>query len=72
MGGDNAETYEGLEAAFRLHVSSTHAAIKVHRYSGSSSCTADPATSSNKSIWCYACGSSFVSCAAVLSLGNRP
>ena len=29
MGGDNAETYQGLEAGFRLHVSATYAAVKV-------------------------------------------
>ena len=41
MGGDNAETYEGLEAGFRLHVSSTFAAIKVRQRYGSPSCTVE-------------------------------
>jgi hypothetical protein len=31
MTGDNAETYQGYEAGFRLHVSATYAAIKVRR-----------------------------------------
>lgn len=29
MSGDNAETYQGFEAGFHLHVSATYAAIKV-------------------------------------------
>ena len=31
MTGDNAETYQGYEAGFHLHVSATYAAIKVRR-----------------------------------------